>query len=51
MIGPFADPREGSMGILTTREAAEKFAQGDPFVLYGVVSQWVVREWAEALSP
>ncbi len=26
MIGPFADPREGSIGIFTTREAAEKFA-------------------------
>ena len=51
MIGPFANPHEGAMGIFTTREAAERFAQGDPFVLNGVVLHWVVREWAEALSP
>jgi uncharacterized protein YciI len=50
MIGPFANPHEGAMGIFTTREAAERFAQADPFVLNGVVSHWVVREWAEALS-
>ena len=31
MIGPFANPQEeGSMGILTTREAAEEFVRGDP---------------------
>ena len=31
MIGPFANPREeGSMGIFTTREAAEEFVRGDP---------------------
>ncbi|MGC1379510.1 MAG: YciI family protein [Candidatus Baltobacteraceae bacterium] len=51
MIGPFANPAEGAMGIFTTREAAESFAKGDPFVLYGVVSQWVVREWMEAIVP
>ena len=51
MIGPFANPQEGAMGIFTTREAAEQFARGDPFVLNGVVSQWVVREWAEAIVP
>jgi uncharacterized protein YciI len=51
MIGPFANPHEGAMGIFTTREAAEGFATGDPFVLNGVVSNWVVREWAEAIVP
>ena len=51
MIGPFADPREGAMGIFTTRDAAETFARDDPFVLNGVVSEWVVRDWAEALAP
>jgi uncharacterized protein len=49
MIGPFANPREGAMGIFTTREAAESFAESDPFVLNGVVSEWVVREWMEAI--
>jgi uncharacterized protein YciI len=51
MIGPFADPREGAMGIFTTREAAETFAKDDPFVLNGVVTHWLVREWREVLVP
>lgn len=51
MIGPFSDPREGAMGIFTTREAAEAFAADDPFVLHGVVSHWQVREWLEAIAP
>ena len=38
MYGPFGDPqREGSMAVFTSREAAEEFAEGDPFVLNGVV--------------
>ncbi len=51
MIGPFADPMEGAMGIFTTREAAEAFAKDDPFVTNGVVKRWYVREWNEALAP
>jgi uncharacterized protein YciI len=50
MIGPFANPKEGAMGIFTTREAAENFAKEDPFVLNGVVSHWVIREWMEAIA-
>jgi uncharacterized protein YciI len=38
MIGPFANAQEdGAMGIFTTREAAEEFMRGDPFVLNGIV--------------
>ena len=49
MIGPFANAQEdGSMGIFTTREAAEDFVRGDPFVRHGVVRNW---EWNEALVP
>jgi uncharacterized protein YciI len=48
MIGPFADPREGAMGIFTTRDAAETFAERDPFVRHGVVANWYVREWISA---
>jgi uncharacterized protein len=52
MIGTFADPQnEGSMAIFTTREAAEAFARGDPFVLNGVVRRWSVQEWNEAIAP
>lgn len=51
MIGTFANPQEeGSMGIFTTRDAAEEFVKGDPFVLNGVVRRWHIREWNEALA-
>jgi uncharacterized protein YciI len=51
MVGTFADPQtQGSMAIFTTREGAEEFAAGDPFVLNGVVARWEVREWNEALA-
>ena len=50
--GPFGDPQEqGSMAIFTTREAAEEFVRGDPFVLNGVVRDWEIREWDEAFLP
>ena len=52
MIGPFANAQEdGAMAIFTTREAAEEFVRGDPFVLHGVVRNWTIREWNEALVP
>ena len=52
MIGPFANAQEdGAMGIFTTREAAEEFVRGDPFVLNGIVRNWVIRDWIEALVP
>jgi uncharacterized protein len=49
MIGPFADPRQGAMGVFATREAAEKFVRLDPFILHGVVTKWELREWREAI--
>jgi uncharacterized protein len=48
LVGTFADPQEhGSMAVFTTRDAAEEFASGDPFVLNGVVASWEVRQWNE----
>ena len=49
MIGTFSD-LSGSMAVFTTREAAEEFVKGDPFVLHGVVRSWQIKEWNEALS-
>jgi uncharacterized protein len=50
-VGTFADPqRQGAMAIFPTREAAEKFAAGDPFVLNGVVRAHEIREWNDILS-
>jgi uncharacterized protein len=52
MVGTFADPQEdGSMSIFATRDAAEEFVEGDPFVLGGVVRSWEIREWDEILAP
>ena len=49
LIGPFADPRDGAMGVFTTEEAAEDFASGDPFVLHGLVAHWRITAWNEVL--
>lgn len=48
LIGPFED-RRGALGVFTTREAAEAFAESDPFVLEGLVARWTVTPWMEAL--
>ncbi len=38
------------LAVFTTREAAEEFARTDPFVLHGLIRDWSVKEWAEALG-
>ena len=51
MIGTFADPQsQGSMAIFASREAAEAFVSGDPFVLNGVVKSYEMREWNDILT-
>ena len=35
---------------VSTREAAESFVAGDPFVLYGVVKSYEIRDWDEILT-
>jgi uncharacterized protein YciI len=49
LIGPMSDPSEGALAVFTTREAAEAFAAGDPFVTGGVVARWRIQEWNEVL--
>lgn len=52
MAGAFRDNPQGrltTMGILTSRQAAEEFALGDPFVLNGKVIRWYIREWNNML--
>jgi uncharacterized protein YciI len=47
-VGTFGDPQaEGSMAVFATRESAQEFVDGDPFVLEGVVKSWTLREWDE----
>lgn len=48
-IGPMENTADGALGIFTTREAAEAFATGDPFVVEGLVGQWRVVAWREAI--
>lgn len=51
MIGLFTNAgSDGAMAIFTTRQAAEEFAHGDPFVRHGVVRAWHIREWNEVLA-
>ena len=50
MAVPFANPMEGAMGIFTSKEAAEEFIRGDPFVLHGVVGKWRLVEWSEVVT-
>lgn len=38
------------MAVFTSREAAEEYAKGDPFVRDGRVTDWQVREWASILD-
>jgi uncharacterized protein len=53
MSGAFLDNPEESlrtMAICATREAAEEYARGDPFVLNGMVSKWYIRKWANMFA-
>ena len=52
MAGAFGDSPAGrlnSMVVVTSREAAEEFANGDPFVQRGKVLHWSIREWNNML--
>ena len=49
MVGTWANPAEGAIGIFTSREAAEEFARNDPFVLNGVVGTVTFKDWNEML--
>ena len=46
--GPLGNPPEGALAIFNSREAAEEFIEGDPFVTEGLVSKWRLVEWKAA---
>jgi uncharacterized protein YciI len=46
--GPLGMPPTGAMAIFNSREAAEAFIQGDPFVVHGLVATWRIVEWKAA---
>jgi uncharacterized protein YciI len=45
--GAFDDPSGGAMLVFRgdSPEAAERFAQSDPYVLNGLVTRWTVQKW------
>jgi uncharacterized protein YciI len=52
LAGTLGEPTNGdALGVFATREAAEEFIAGDPFVVHGVVAGWTVRPWNEVLAP
>jgi uncharacterized protein YciI len=52
LAGPLQKPMDGdALAIFTTRDGAEEFVAGDPFVLGGVVASWEIRPWHEVLEP
>lgn len=49
MAGPIM-ATGAAIGIFTTRESAEEFIAGDPFVSGGVVTSWSIQEWSDVLG-
>jgi uncharacterized protein len=50
MAGPYGNPPVGALGVFTSREAAEAFVAGDPFVVNGVVGRYTFQPWNEVLG-
>ncbi len=46
-VGPFSD--FGNMAIFRTRSAAEAFVRHDPFLVEGVITSYVIREWGDTM--
>jgi uncharacterized protein len=45
LAGALADPVDGAVLVFRSGEAAEAFAQADPYVRNGLVKSWRVRQW------
>jgi len=37
------------MALFRSREAAQEFAKGDPFLLEGVVEEYQIKDWADQM--
>ena len=51
--GALADPVDTAVLLFRapSREAAERFAAKDPYVLNGLIKSWRVREWTTVIGP
>ncbi|MGH9811991.1 MAG: YciI-like protein [Candidatus Acidiferrales bacterium] len=45
LAGALANPVDGAVLVFRSKEAAETFAQADPYVKNGLITAWRVREW------
>ncbi len=45
LAGALANPVDGAVLVFRSKEAAEAFAQADPYVQNGLIKAWRVREW------
>ncbi|NVB79791.1 MAG: hypothetical protein HOV81_15455 [Kofleriaceae bacterium] len=50
MAGPLMDGTGRAIGVFTSKESAEEFIAGDPFITNGVVTNWTIAEWGEVLD-
>lgn len=48
-IGPFLGGTGGNMALFRTQEAAEAFAEGDPFIREGMVNSFEIKPWGDIL--
>jgi uncharacterized protein YciI len=46
MAGPLGDPPHGAVIVFRDQAVAEAFAQADPYVINGLVTNWRVDLWA-----
>lgn len=52
LAGALTDPVDGAVLVFqgTSPEVAAAFANADPYVINGLVTAWVVREWATVIG-
>ena len=52
LAGAYADPVDGAVLVFSgaISDVAEKFAQNDPYVKNGLVSNWRVRKWTTVIG-
>jgi hypothetical protein len=52
LAGALADPVDGALLVFRgpTRDAAQAFAEADPYVLNGLVTKWRVRQWTTVIG-
>ena len=50
LAGALVEPLDGAALVFRSAEAAEHFAQADPYVTGGVAKSWRVRKWQTVIG-